>query len=119
MVNIANAAVAFMIIIIWSFTTTGPRSSWMKARLASCASMLASIFVVLASIIFSTYFDQLVILEKDKGFFITDNESMHNFASQVMKVSLNGLSLTVVSFTIVFLFHGVGGGLFCGTVLFR
>ena len=25
----------------------------------------------------------------------------------------------MVSFTIVFLFHGVGGGLFCGTVLFR
>ena len=44
---------------------------------------------------------------------------MHEFASQVLKVSLNGLSLTVVSFTIVFLFHGVGGGLYCGTVLFR
>jgi hypothetical protein len=53
------------------------------------------------------------------GFFVTDNESMHDFASQVLKVSLNGLSLTVISFTIVFLFHGVGGGLFCGTVLFR
>ena len=50
---------------------------------------------------------------------MTDNESMHDFASQVLKVSLNGLSLTVISFTIVFLFHGVGGGLFCGTVLFR
>merc|ERR1712110_949534 len=33
--------------------------------------------------------------------------------------SLNGLSLTVISFTIVFLFHGVGGGLYSGTVLFR
>ena len=29
------------------------------------------------------------------------------------------MSLTVVSFTIVFLFHGIGGGLYCGTVLFR
>ena len=40
-------------------------------------------------------------------------------ASRVLKVSLNGLSLTVISFTIVFLFHGVGGGLYCGTVVFR
>ena len=32
---------------------------------------------------------------------------------------MNGLSLTVMSFTIVFLFHGVGGGLYSGTVLFR
>ena len=62
---------------------------------------------------------RLVILETEKGSFLTDNDSMHNFASQVLKVSLNGLSLTVVSFTIVFLFHGVGGGLYCGTVLFR
>ena len=60
-----------------------------------------------------------MILETEKGSFLTDNDSMHNFASQVLKVSLNGLSLTVVSFTIVFLFHGVGGGLYCGTVLFR
>ena len=34
-------------------------------------------------------------------------------------MSMNGLSLTVMSFTIVFLFHGVGGGLYSGTVLFR
>ena len=44
---------------------------------------------------------------------------MRNVASGVLKVSLNGLSLTVISFTIVFLFHGVGGGLYSGTVLFR
>ena len=40
-------------------------------------------------------------------------------SSKVIKVALNGVSLTVVSFTIVFLFHGIGGGLYCGTVLFR
>ena len=44
---------------------------------------------------------------------------MRNIAESVLKVSLNGLSLTVISFTIVFLFHGVGGGLYSGTVLFR
>ena len=36
-----------------------------------------------------------------------------------VQMSMNGLSLTVMSFTIVFLFHGVGGGLYSGTVLFR
>jgi multisubunit Na+/H+ antiporter MnhG subunit len=71
------------------------------------------------SYFFSTYFDHLVNMKKDRGFFVTDNGSMHKFASHVLKVSLNGLSLTVISFTIVFLFHGVGGGLYCGTVLFR
>ena len=91
----------------------------MKIRLASCASLLASIFIVLAAMIFSTYFDHLVILQEKKGYFITDNESMHEIGSHVLKISLNGLSLTVISFTIVFLFHGVGGGLFCGTVVFR
>ena len=81
--------------------------------------MLAGIFVAIAAVIFSTYFDQLVVLRRDLGHFVTDNESMYSAASKVMAVSLNGLSLTVVSFTIVFLFHGVGGGLYCGTVLFR
>ena len=119
LVNIINAILAFTIVLIWTFTTFGSRIAWMKIRLLSCASFLASIFVVLASMIFTTYFDHLLVLEKNKGFFVTDNESMHDFASQVLKVSLNGLSLTVISFTIVFLFHGVGGGLFCGTVLFR
>lgn len=41
------------------------------------------------------------------------------FFFQVVQMSMNGLSLTVMSFTIVFLFHGVGGGLYSGTVLFR
>ena len=90
-----------------------------QARLLSSISMLAGIFVAIAAVIFSTYFDQLVVLRRDLGHFVTDNESMHSAASKVMAVSLNGLSLTVVSFTIVFLFHGVGGGLYCGTVLFR
>ena len=81
--------------------------------------MLDGIFVAIAAVIFSTYFDQLVVLRRDLGHFVTDNESMYSAASKVMAVSLNGLSLTVVSFTIVFLFHGVGGGLYCGTVLFR
>ena len=90
-----------------------------QARLLSSISMLAGIFVAIAAVIFSTYFDQLVVLRRDLGHFVTDNDSMHSVASKVMAVSLNGLSLTVVSFTIVFLFHGVGGGLYCGTVLFR
>ena len=119
LVNIVNATISIAMVLFWCFTIIGSRSSWMKLRLLSCASLLASIFLVLAAVIFGTFFDQLVILEKDRGFFVTDNESMHDFASQVVKVSLNGLSLTVISFTIVFLFHGVGGGLFCGTVLFR
>ena len=119
MVNIFNAVVSFSIVFIWFFTTFGSRAAWMKARLVSCASLLASIFIVLAAMIFGTFFDQLVVLHGDKGYFLTDNESMYNFTTEVLKISLNGLSLTVISFTIVFLFHGVGGGLFCGTVLFR
>ncbi len=119
LVNIINGTLSFAIVLAWCFTRTGERTSWIRVRLMSSASLLASIFVVIAALIFSTYFDNLVVLEKDKGYFITDNESMHDFASNVVKVSLNGLSLTVISFTIVFLFHGVGGGLFCGTVLFR
>ncbi len=81
--------------------------------------MLASIFIVIAAVIFSTYFDGLVVLRADQGHFITDNDSVHSMASEVLRLVLNGLSLTVVSFTIVFLFHGVGGGLYCGTVIFR
>ena len=44
-----------------------------------------------------------VVLEKDKGYFITDNKSVNKFANEVLKVSLSGMSLTVISFTIVFL----------------
>ena len=48
-------------------------------------------------------------LNPDKGYFITDNASMRKFVTSAIKISLNGVSLTVISFTIVFLFHGVGG----------
>ena len=34
---------------------------------------------------------------------------MRKFVTSAIKISLNGVSLTVISFTIVFLFHGVGG----------
>ena len=64
LVNVINAIISFSIVILWTFTTFGARSSWMKARLASCSSLLASIFIVLAAMIFSTFFDQLVILGK-------------------------------------------------------
>jgi len=50
-----------------------------------------------------------VTLNPDKGYFITDNASMRKFVTSAIKISLNGVSLTVISFTIVFLFHGVGG----------
>ena len=118
-VNIGNAVLSYGIVLLWIFSKTGDRSVWMRARLLSSITLLVGIFVVIAAVIFSTYFDDLVLLQRDQGFFITDNNSMYNIASQVLKVSLNGLSLTVISFTIVFLFHGVGGGLYCGTVVFR
>jgi hypothetical protein len=44
---------------------------------------------------------------------------MRKIVEGVLHVSLSGVSLTVISFTFVFLFHGVGGGLFSGTVIFR
>eukprot|EP00095_Tigriopus_kingsejongensis_P007184 maker-scaffold3067_size10345-snap-gene-0.2 protein:Tk07184 transcript:maker-scaffold3067_size10345-snap-gene-0.2-mRNA-1 annotation:"predicted protein" len=119
LVNFGNALVSFLIVVSWCFTKTGSRSSWMTARLLSSISLLASIFVVISAVIFSTYFDHLVELEENRGIFVTDNQSMYKMASKVLKVSLNGLSLTVISFTIVFLFHGVGGGLYLGTILFR
>jgi hypothetical protein len=68
-----------------------------------------NILFVSAAIIFTTYFEDLVVLNSDKGYFITDNESMRKFVASAIKISLNGVSLTVISFTIVFLFHGVGG----------
>ena len=66
-------------------------------------------FSISAAIIFTTYFEDLVSLNADKGYFITDNESMRKFITSAIKISLNGVSLTVISFTIVFLFHSVGG----------
>jgi hypothetical protein len=119
LVNMFNAVVAFLIILLWFFTKTGDRATWIKLRLINACSMLGSIFLALAAIIFTTYFEDLVTLNPDKGYFITDNASMRKFVTSAIKISLNGVSLTVISFTIVFLFHGVGGGLFCGTVLFR
>ena len=58
----------------------------MRLRLFSSVSMLACIFVVIASVILTTYFDTLVELQRDKGFFLTDNPSAHNIASRVLQV---------------------------------
>ena len=118
-VNIVNGAVAFAIILLWCCTKSGSRQGWTKLRLASAISMLASILLTIACVVFTTYFDELVTLNSDTGFFITDNPDMQRISRRVVQTSMNGLSLTVVSFTIVFLFHGVGGGLYSGTVLFR
>ena len=71
--------------------------------------VLQAINFLSAAIIFTTYFEDLVTLNSDKGYFITDNASMRKFVTSAIKISLNGVSLTVISFTIVFLFHGVGG----------
>lgn len=117
--NIVNGVIAFIIILSWCITRTGARESWTKARLFSSTMMLTSILLTIACLIFTTYFDDLVTLKENSGFFITDNAKMRKITEVIVQVSLNGLSLTVISFTIVFLFHGVGGGLFSGSVLFR
>ena len=119
LINIINGSFAFFIIFLWCFTKEGSRAKWTKLRLLSASSMLSTILLTIACVIFTTYFDDLIQLKRNSGYFITDNSKMRNIAESVLKVSLNGLSLTVISFTIVFLFHGVGGGLYSGTVLFR
>jgi len=118
-VNIINGVIAFILVLLWCLTKTGSRQRWTKLRLLSATSMLSSILLTIACVIFTTYFDELVTLKENTGFFITDNAKMSNISKQVVQMSMNGLSLTVMSFTIVFLFHGVGGGLYTGTVLFR
>jgi len=117
--NIVNGIIAFLIILAWIITKTGAREAWTKARLLSSTMMLTSILLTIACLIFTTYFDDLVKLKYNSGYFITDNIKMRTITETIVQISLNGLSLTVISFTIVFLFHGVGGGLFSGTVLFR
>ena len=117
--NIANGTIAFIIILSWCVTKSGTREAWTKARLFSSTMMLTSILLTIACLIFTTYFDDLVKLKHNSGYFITDNIKMRKITEGIVQISLNGLSLTVISFTIVFLFHGVGGGLFSGTVLFR
>ena len=119
LINIVNGTLAFFIVFIWCITKEGSRAKWTKLRLLSSTSMLSTILLTISVVIFTTYFDGLIQFKTDSGFFITDNSKMRNVAENVLKVSLQGLSLTVISFTIVFLFHGVGGGLYSGTVLFR
>ncbi len=127
-VNSASAALSFATVLIWCCTVSGSKSGWTRVRLSTSILLLAGIFVAIASIIFSTYFDELVVLHGGNNYSATsaridsvvaEHTSVRKVASTVLKVSLNGLSLTMISFTIVFLFHGVGGGLYCGTVLFR
>ena len=117
--NMVNGAIAFFIIVVWCITKCGTRERWTKIRLLSSTMMLTSILLTIACLIFTTYFDDLVTLKSNSGYFITDNIKMRKITEAIIQVTLNGLSLTVISFTIVFLFHGVGGGLFSGTVLFR
>lgn len=81
--NVGNAAVAFLLVLAWCFSRTGERGLWMRLRLFSSVSLLAGLFMVIAVAIFTTYFDQLVVLERDKGFFVTDNASMYRMASKV------------------------------------
>ncbi len=59
----------------------------LKVRLLSASTQLASVFVVVATVIFSTYFDELVELKRGAGLVLTDNESAHSFAATVLKVN--------------------------------
>merc|ERR1712019_229999 len=72
-----------------------------KIRLFSSSMMLSTILLTIACVIFTTYFDGLIQLRSGSGYFITDNSKMRKISESVLKVSLNGLSLTVISFTIV------------------
>ena len=47
LVNMLNAVVAFLIILLWVFTKTGDRATWIKLRLINACSMLGSIFLAL------------------------------------------------------------------------
>ena len=91
LVNMINAAVAFALVAVWFVTTSlGSRRSWIRARIFCAFCMLATTFVVIAALILTTYFADLVTLKEDTGYFITDNPSVNRFGSKVIKVALNG-----------------------------
>ena len=87
-VNLANGIVAVLLVLLWAFTKTGYRQQWTKLRLLSAIAMLASILLTIACVVFTTYFDELVTLKTDTGFFITDNEKMSNISKQVVSFIL-------------------------------
>ncbi len=121
--NTATASSAIGIVLLWAVTKHGSRSAWAKLRLIAAVSMPVALFLALTRVLFATYFDTLVELTlssnathsflKDKG------STLVNSAKEVVAVALNAQAITLVSFTLVFLFHGVGSGLYCGTALYR
>ena len=67
-VNMVNGVFAFLLVLTWCLTKSGDRGMWIKARLFNACSMLGSIFIVLAAVIFTTYFDDLVVLKINTGY---------------------------------------------------
>ena len=118
-INTINSVVAFLIVVLWCCTKKGLRNFWTKIRIASSISMLTTNLFTIAYISFSIYFDDLIQLSKNSDHFIMSNTKMQHISEDVLKVTLSGYSLTVMGFTITFLFHGVGGGLYTGTILYR
>ena len=63
LINIINGAVAFFLVFLWCVTKEGSRAKWTKLRLLISSSMLFSILLTIACVIFTTYFDDLIQLK--------------------------------------------------------
>ena len=86
LVNLVNGSVAFAVVAVWAVTRSGSRERWTKIRLASATMMLASLLLTIACVIFTTYFDDLIKLKTNSGYFIADNAKMRVITEGVIKV---------------------------------
>ena len=117
--NYVNGCVAFVIIAIWCFTKFGRGSFWTKVRLYSAAWMQIFAFLTMVGFIFSQYLDELLVLAEGTGNPITDIKDFRAAAVIGIKLAVNGVSMTIMSFAMVLLFHSVGCGLYCGAIMFK
>jgi hypothetical protein len=86
LVNLINGAGAFGVVAAWAVTRSGSRERWTRIRLASATMMLASLLLTIACVIFTTYFDDLIKLKSNSGYFIADNAKMRVITEGVIKV---------------------------------
>ena len=86
LVNLINGSAAFAVVAVWTVTRSGGRERWTKIRLASATLMLSTLLLTIACVIFTTYFDDLIQLKSNSGYFIADNAKMRVITEGVIKV---------------------------------
>ena len=113
------SSLCFIYVLAWNFTTFGSTKLWKIVRLtAPIFCIVGALMAVILPSVFKS-FSGLIHLKRSNATFVTKNSKAYDFTNNMIQNAVSGLAQSAVSYIWIMVLQGLGGGLYCGSLLYQ